>query len=52
MHIDFAFKTLWKLAIFRYGGFKFEAISDKWVHKTKEEEECKETSSIHTTTFN
>ena len=33
MIIDSAFKALWKLAIFRYGGFGFEAPGE-------EEEEC------------
>ena len=41
MNIDFAFEALQKLAIFRYGGFEFEALSDKWLHKTDKEEECK-----------
>ena len=35
--------ALEKLAIFRYGRFEFEAVSDKWhwLHQTEEEEkEC------------
>ena len=52
MNIDFAFKALHKLAIFRYDGFEFKAVSDKWLHEAKEEEEeCKETSSNQTTTI-
>ena len=43
MNIDFAFKALQKLVIFRYGGFGF-TVSDKWLHKTEEEEETKKTS--------
>ena len=47
---DFSFEAVQKLAIFRYGRFEFKTISDKWLHKTDEEEkECKknpkETSS-------
>ena len=30
MNIDFAFKALQELAIFRYGGFEFKAVGDKW----------------------
>ena len=41
MNIDFAFKALRKIVIFRYGRFEFEAVSDKWLHKMEEEEECK-----------
>ena len=42
MSLDFAFKALRKLAVFRYDGFEFEAIGDKWLHETdEEEEECK-----------
>ena len=33
----------------KIGRFEF-TVSDKWLHKTKEEENCKETSSNHTTT--
>ena len=41
MNIDFVFKALRKLAIFRYGGFEFKAVGDKWLHETDEEEkEC------------
>ena len=40
MNSDFAFEALRKLTIFRHGGFEF-TVSDKWLHKTKEEEECK-----------
>ena len=38
LNIDFAFKALQKLAIFRYGGYESEAVSDKWLYETKEEE--------------
>ena len=39
--IDFALEALQKLAIFQYGRFEFEAVGDKWLHKTNEEkEEC------------
>ena len=42
MNVKFTFKALQKLAIFRYGGFEFKAVSDKWLNKTdEEEEECK-----------
>ena len=42
MNIDFVFKALWKLVIFRYGGFEFKAVGDMWLHETdKVEEECK-----------
>ena len=42
LNIDFAFKALWKLAIFRYCGFEFEAVGAKWLHENnEEEEECK-----------
>ena len=47
MNIDFAFKALRKLVIFRYSWFEF-TVSDKW-HKSEEEEECKKTSSDQTT---
>ena len=41
MNINFAFEALRKLAIYRYGGFEFKAVCDKWLHKTAEkEEEC------------
>ena len=41
MNIDVAFEALWNLAIFRYGGFEFEAVSDKWLYESDEEEgEC------------
>ena len=34
-------ETLQKLAIFSYGGFEFEAVCDKCLHKTDEKEkEC------------
>ena len=33
MNIDLALEALWKLAIFRYSGFEFEAVSDKWLPK-------------------
>ena len=36
MNVDFALR---KLAIFRYDGFEFEAVSDKWLYETDEEEE-------------
>ena len=39
MNIDVAFEALWNLAIFRYGGFEFKAVSDKWLHDTDEVEE-------------
>ena len=39
MNINFAFKVSQKLAIFGYGKFEFEAVSDKWLHETDEEEE-------------
>ena len=38
MNMDFAFKALQIIAIFRYGRFEFEAVSDKWLHETSEEE--------------
>ena len=42
LNVEFAFESLWKLAVFRYGGFEFEAVGDKCLHETdKEEEECK-----------
>ena len=28
MNIDFAFKALWKVAVFLYGGFEFDAVGD------------------------
>ena len=34
-----AFEALRKLAILRHGGFEFEAVDDKWMHDTDEEEE-------------
>ena len=44
ININLAFEALRKLAIFRYGGFEYEAVDDKWLHKTdEEEEECKKT---------
>ena len=48
MNINFAYKALQKLVIFRYGGFEV-TVSDKWLHKTKEKEECKKTSSDQST---
>ena len=39
MNIDFALETLWMLALFRYGGFEFKAVGDKWLHETDTEEE-------------
>ena len=39
MNIEFAFEPLRKLAIFWYGKFEFEAVGDKWLHETNEEEE-------------
>ena len=48
MNINFAYKALQKLVIFRYGGFEV-TVSDKWLHKMKEEEECKKTSSDQST---
>ena len=39
MNMDFAFRALRKLAIFRYGGFEFKAVSDKWLQRNDEEEE-------------
>ena len=50
MNIDFAFKALCELVIFRCGGFEF-TVSDKWLHKSKEEEECKKTSCDQRTTI-
>ena len=42
VNIDFTFKALRKLAVFRYGGFEFETVSDKWLHETDEEDKkCK-----------
>ena len=39
----FAFKALGKLAIFKYGGFEFDAVGGKWQHETVEvEKEWKE----------
>ena len=43
MNISCAFKALRKLDIFQYGRFEFEAVCDKWLHEThEEEEECTE----------
>ena len=33
MNIDFAFKALWKSAIFRYGRFEFKAVGDSGCSK-------------------
>ena len=43
MNIDHALEALRKSAIFRYGGFEFEAdVGDSWLHETdEEEEECR-----------
>ena len=42
MNVGFVFKAVWKLAVFRYDGFEFETVGDKWLHETdQEDEECK-----------
>ena len=39
MNIDMALEDLRKLVIFRYGGFEFKAVGNKWLHEMDEEEE-------------
>ena len=37
--MDLHSKLLMKLAIFRYGGFEFEAVSEKWLHTNSKKSE-------------